>query len=499
MDGRYDAVLSVEMIEAVGYRFWPTYFQTLERLVAPGGRVAIQAITMPHDRMLATRNTYTWIQKYIFPGGLLPSTEAIIAITERHTQLRTVDMLSLRPHYAETLRLWRERFRAPDAVAALGFDDVFQRMWELYLAYSEAGFGPHISMCTNGPSHRRGGPMNFVAVSARRWRSLWWCTASPLSSAGGSAATTSSTSRGVWVSSRWQRSPPTGHRRPVPPDPAAGLVTVWGCAWPGTCTSSRRARARTPLSRSVGRRLLGSHVLRKVFVIQAAATWFVSLPLQLSAVSGPTPAALWPVLIAGVVLWVVGVAFEALGDHQLRFQADPPPRRGDGPRPVGMDPASQLFRRRVRVVGAVAGDHHRVAFAVDGGLTGADDYFLVYATGARRTEQYMEDRPGFAEYRSRIVFRAATAQIAITVTTLAAAGWATARDHRSDELLRQVARDADAFATFYDRTRARVFGMVTRVLRDPGYSEETTQDIYLQVWRTAGSYDPPRARRWRGC
>ncbi len=96
---------------------------------------------MPHCRMLATRNTYTWIQKYIFPGGLLPSTEAITAITERHTQLRTVDMLSLRPHYAETLRLWRERFLARrDAVATLRFDNVFQRMWELYLAYSEAGF-----------------------------------------------------------------------------------------------------------------------------------------------------------------------------------------------------------------------------------------------------------------------------------------------------------------------------------------------------------------------
>ena len=141
VDGRYDAVLSVEMIEAVGYRFWPTYFQTLDRLVSPGGRVAIQAITMPHDRMLVSRNTYTWIQKYIFPGGVIPSVEAIVGITERETRLRTVGMLSLRPHYAETLRLWRERFLADrPAVSALGFDDVFQRMWELYLAYSEAGF-----------------------------------------------------------------------------------------------------------------------------------------------------------------------------------------------------------------------------------------------------------------------------------------------------------------------------------------------------------------------
>ena len=141
IDGCYDAVLSVEMIEAVGYHSWPEYFATLERLVRPGGRVAIQTITMPHVRMLASRNTHTWIQKYIFPGGLLPSTHAIATITEHHTGLRTVDMTSLRPHYAETLRLWRKRFlQRRDALANLGFDDVFGRMWELYLAYSEAGF-----------------------------------------------------------------------------------------------------------------------------------------------------------------------------------------------------------------------------------------------------------------------------------------------------------------------------------------------------------------------
>jgi cyclopropane-fatty-acyl-phospholipid synthase len=139
--GSYDAVVSVEMIEAIGYRSWPTYFAAVERLVRPGGRVAIQVITMPHDRMRATRNTHTWIQKYIFPGGLLPSTRAISAITARRTGLRTIEATSLRAHYAETLRLWRERFVARrDAVARLGFDEVFARMWELYLAYSEAGF-----------------------------------------------------------------------------------------------------------------------------------------------------------------------------------------------------------------------------------------------------------------------------------------------------------------------------------------------------------------------
>ncbi|HET9874778.1 MAG TPA: class I SAM-dependent methyltransferase [Mycobacterium sp.] len=141
VDGHYDAVLSVEMIEAVGYHGWPSYFQALDRLTTPGGRVAIQVITMPHDRMLASRNTRTWIQKYIFPGGLLPSTQAILGVTERHTSLRTVEMISLRLHYAETLRLWRQRFhQRRDTLAALGFDRVFARMWDLYLAYSEAGF-----------------------------------------------------------------------------------------------------------------------------------------------------------------------------------------------------------------------------------------------------------------------------------------------------------------------------------------------------------------------
>jgi cyclopropane-fatty-acyl-phospholipid synthase len=159
ISGHYDAVVSVEMVEAVGYRFWPTYFQTLDRLVAPGGRVAIQAITMPHDRMLASRHTHTWMQKYIFPGGLLPSTEAILGITESSTRLRTVDMISLRPHYAETLRIWRERFvERRNAVAELGFDQSFHRMWELYLAYSEAGFRSgylDVYQWTFAPSGRR--------------------------------------------------------------------------------------------------------------------------------------------------------------------------------------------------------------------------------------------------------------------------------------------------------------------------------------------------------
>jgi cyclopropane-fatty-acyl-phospholipid synthase len=137
-EGSYDAIVSVEMIEAVGERYWPVFFATLDRLLAPGGRVALQAITMPHDRMLATRTTYTWVQKYIFPGGLLPSVEALERAMSA-TSLRLAAQTPMGPDYARTLRLWRERFEAAD-IEDLGFDAVFRRMWRFYLAYSEAGF-----------------------------------------------------------------------------------------------------------------------------------------------------------------------------------------------------------------------------------------------------------------------------------------------------------------------------------------------------------------------
>ncbi|MEU9701637.1 cyclopropane-fatty-acyl-phospholipid synthase family protein [Streptomyces sp. NPDC047981] len=141
--GRYDAVVSVEMIEAVGAEFWSDYFGALRGLLAPGGRVALQAITMPHDRMLATARTHTWISKYVFPGGLIPSPEAI-ARASAAAGLRITHDTGYGDHYAETLRAWRERFlRQEPAVTALGFDHAFRRLWEFYLAYSEAGFRSH--------------------------------------------------------------------------------------------------------------------------------------------------------------------------------------------------------------------------------------------------------------------------------------------------------------------------------------------------------------------
>jgi len=139
--GSFDAVVSVEMIEAVGEEFWPTYFSTLDRLLAPGGTVAIQAILMAHDRYLATRNSYGWIQKHIFPGGLIPSLKAIDDVTTQNTDLRIDHVHGFGKHYAETLRRWRRQFNASwPQISRLGFDETFRRKWEFYLAYCEAGF-----------------------------------------------------------------------------------------------------------------------------------------------------------------------------------------------------------------------------------------------------------------------------------------------------------------------------------------------------------------------
>jgi cyclopropane-fatty-acyl-phospholipid synthase len=128
------------MLEAVGERYWPTYFHAVRRALRPSGRFGLQAITMPHDRMLAARHAHGWIHKYVFPGGLIPSLEAISEHAGR-AGLAVTDGRSLGADYAVTLRVWRERFtQNSDQIDQLGFDEVFRRVWEFYLAYSEAGF-----------------------------------------------------------------------------------------------------------------------------------------------------------------------------------------------------------------------------------------------------------------------------------------------------------------------------------------------------------------------
>jgi len=141
VEGRFDAVVSVEMIEAVGAEYWPTYFTVLDRALAPGGRAGIQAILLAHDRVLATRDQHTWISKYIFPGGALPSLHAIEHLVRDRTGLRVESVDAFGRDYARTLRAWREQFDVhAREVDALGFDHTFRRMWDFYLAYCEAGF-----------------------------------------------------------------------------------------------------------------------------------------------------------------------------------------------------------------------------------------------------------------------------------------------------------------------------------------------------------------------
>ncbi|MFC7491086.1 MULTISPECIES: class I SAM-dependent methyltransferase [unclassified Knoellia] len=141
VDGAFDAVVSVEMIEAVGEEFWPTYFSAIDELLAPDGSAVVQAILMDHDRFIATRHSYGWIQKYIFPGGLIPSLDAIREVTGRHTGLQVAGVHAFGEHYAETLRRWRGEFlQAWPSIEGGSFDETFKRMWEFYLAYCEAGF-----------------------------------------------------------------------------------------------------------------------------------------------------------------------------------------------------------------------------------------------------------------------------------------------------------------------------------------------------------------------
>ncbi|NYI79134.1 SAM-dependent methyltransferase [Nocardioides panzhihuensis] len=138
--GTFDAVVSIEMIEAVGERYWPEYFATLSRLVRPGGAIALQAITMPHQRYLATRHSYGWIQKHIFPGGLIPSTTAISEQAGR-VGLAVTRTDTFGADYAETLRRWRAAFLAAwPTIRSDAFGEEFRRTWEFYLAYCEAGF-----------------------------------------------------------------------------------------------------------------------------------------------------------------------------------------------------------------------------------------------------------------------------------------------------------------------------------------------------------------------
>ena len=139
--GHFDRIVSIEMFEAVGYRWWPTFFRTCDRLLAPGGRMFLQTTVYPDRDFDAYRRNVDWLRLHVFPGTLLGSLQRIVRILATETSLRIHWMDDIAPHYAATLRCWRERFLGNlSAVRRLGFDDRFTRKWDLYLATCEAAF-----------------------------------------------------------------------------------------------------------------------------------------------------------------------------------------------------------------------------------------------------------------------------------------------------------------------------------------------------------------------
>lgn len=138
--GRYDRIVSIEMFEAVGEAYWPSYFETLKSCLKPGGRAVLQVISIDEDRFETYRRKADFIQRYIFPGGFLPSQNAIEKSVEK-SGLKLCEKELFGLSYARTLAEWRLRFDASwQTIALLGFDDRFRRLWDYYLCYCEAGF-----------------------------------------------------------------------------------------------------------------------------------------------------------------------------------------------------------------------------------------------------------------------------------------------------------------------------------------------------------------------
>ncbi len=141
LDGQYDKLVSIEMIEAVGHRFLPTYFRQCARLLKPDGLMLLQAITIREQRYEQARHSVDFIQRYIFPGGALPSVGRMLEVIGADTDLNLHHLEDFGLHYARTLRCWHDNFkRAHPNLQQLGYDAAFLRLWEFYLCYCEGGF-----------------------------------------------------------------------------------------------------------------------------------------------------------------------------------------------------------------------------------------------------------------------------------------------------------------------------------------------------------------------
>jgi len=141
IEGRFDKLVSIEMIEAVGHQYLDTFFATCSRLLHQTGMMALQAITIQDQEFEPYKRSVDFINRYIFPGGCVPSVAAISTTIARATDLKIFHLEDITPHYARTLREWRQRFFSNiDEVRRMNFPDAFIRMWEYYLCYCEGGF-----------------------------------------------------------------------------------------------------------------------------------------------------------------------------------------------------------------------------------------------------------------------------------------------------------------------------------------------------------------------
>jgi cyclopropane-fatty-acyl-phospholipid synthase len=141
LDGRYDKLVSVEMIEAVGHQYFDTFFRRCSELLQPGGTMVLQAITIDDRQYAAARDSVDFIKRHIFPGCCIPSVTALAESTARASTLRIVDLEDIGPHYATTLAAWRHNlFANADRVRARGYPEALLRMWHFYLSYCEGGF-----------------------------------------------------------------------------------------------------------------------------------------------------------------------------------------------------------------------------------------------------------------------------------------------------------------------------------------------------------------------
>ena len=140
-DGRYTKVASIEMLEAIGERQFGTFFATIDRVLERNGIACVQTILIPDDRWDRYRKSPDWIEQYVFPGCLIPSLTSLTTAATAASRLTMLDVHEIGPHYAETLRRWRANVHARiDEVRALGYDRTFERTWDFYLAFCEAGF-----------------------------------------------------------------------------------------------------------------------------------------------------------------------------------------------------------------------------------------------------------------------------------------------------------------------------------------------------------------------